>query len=357
MLSRRNGFEIVGALLAALIVGGTSGRRQEGESGPLDWRILSALEAAVGALGSRMHMMYVDAAAGLRLADDRLQTFIDLLVPSGAHTGGGDLKPLPESFRIQLHDVSVLQKKAEELADKATESVLKTTKLKALSRGVLQNDFWRYAPIARDVQPSDNASYSASYYEISEETSDRCITQLFTRIGCRALDGTCWETMTGGRHYGYALTHQILFLIIALKLNCTDVAEAYGQRFGQPPADSVLVSKCEQVAEEAQTLAEDGFRYFQRDLFLEDVVVCGFTDHEVFRNTTLMKTALSWQRGDGCFELRTRPRRRHRRRVKRKERTDEDGCSMHTTAVAAGALSTYLGILLRAELEGTQLLT
>lgn len=346
--------EMVAALLIVL-VGGSSGRRPE-EFVPLDRQILTALEATVDALGSRMHMMYVDSATGLRFADDRLQTFLDLLAPSG----DGVLKPLPESFKIHLHDVKVLQMKAEELADKAAEDVLKTTDLKTLSGGVLQNDFWRYAPIGRDAQPSDNASGSASQYQIFETTSDRCITQLFERTGCRALDSTCWEAMTGGRHHGYALTHQILFLIVALKLNCTDVTEAYSQRYGQPLADSILASKCDQVAAEAQTLAEDGFPYYQRDLFLEQVTVCGFTDHEVFRNTAFMKAALSWQRDDGCYELRTRPevpRRHHRRRAMRAEITDVDGCSMHTTSVAAGALSTYLGILLRAELAGVQLLT
>lgn len=350
--------EMVAALLIVL-VGGASGRQQE-ELVPLDWQILSALEATVDALGSRMHMMYVDGAVGLRFADDRLQTFLDLLAPSEAYTGDGVLKPLPESFKIRLHDVKVLQMKAEELADKAAEDVLKTTNLEMLSRGVLQNDFWRYAPIGRDAQPSDNASGSASQYQIFEATSDRCITQLFSRTGCRALDSTCWETMTGGRHHGYALTHQILFLTIALKLNCTDVTEAYGQHYGQPLADSILASKCDQVAGEAQTLADEGFSYYQRDLFLEQVTVCGFTDHDVFRNTAFMKAALSWQRDDGCYGLPTRtevPQRHHRRRAKREEKTDVDGCSMHTTAVAAGALSTYLGILLRAELAGVQLLT
>lgn len=60
--------EMVAALLIVL-VGGASGRQQE-ELVPLDWQILSALEATVDALGSRMHMMYVDGAVGLRFADD-----------------------------------------------------------------------------------------------------------------------------------------------------------------------------------------------------------------------------------------------------------------------------------------------
>ncbi|KAK8760625.1 hypothetical protein V5799_028106, partial [Amblyomma americanum] len=38
------------------------------EAAPLDRRILSALERAVEALGSRYEMMYVDAASGLRFA-------------------------------------------------------------------------------------------------------------------------------------------------------------------------------------------------------------------------------------------------------------------------------------------------
>ncbi|KAH6939497.1 hypothetical protein HPB50_018582 [Hyalomma asiaticum] len=126
------------------------------DAAPLDLRILEALEKLVDALGSRLPVMYVDAASGLYFA--------------------------------------------------------------GVSQGVLQHNFWTDPPLPAGVEPAENASGSAPHHDVNALTSDACITQVFSSSLCRDVNTTCWETMTGGRHNGYGLTHQVLFLTIALKV-------------------------------------------------------------------------------------------------------------------------------------------
>ncbi|KAL1422400.1 hypothetical protein MTO96_022270 [Rhipicephalus appendiculatus] len=255
-------------------------------------------------------MTYADSASGLYFAADRLQNVLNMINTS---TGNDSL----------------------------------------VSRGVLQHNFWTDPPIPTGVEPVENASGRAPHHNFSEEMSDSCMTQLFSSASCRGVNSTCWETMTGGKHSGYNLTHQVLFLTIAFKMNCTAVMERFSDFYGQPPAAQNLASKCARVAREAQAVAESDFPARKRDLFLEQVTVCGFLDGDVFKNTSFMEAALSWQREDGCFESwRHRKHRKHRRRAKREERVDDDGCSMHMTSMGAAALATWLGTLVRGELQG-----
>lgn len=331
--------------------------RDADHTDPLEVRILQALEELVNALGYRLRMTYVDAAAGFFFVGDRLQTILNMIQPRAENESLGASGQFPASFSVSVEEIKSLQRRARQFGDAAIELVLETTDLPILSRGILKHNFWTDTPIQAGVEPAENASGTAPYHEITEGASDECITQIFTSAHCRDVSRTCWETMTGGQHSGYRLTHQVLFLTIAFKMNCTGVMEEFSELYGQPSAARNLVSKCAQVADEAQSLAERGFPKHKRDLFFEQVTVCDFLDRDVFKNTSVMEAALSWQRSDGCFETwRHRRYRIHRRRVKREERVDDDGCSLHMTSVGAGALATWLGTLARAELQRQRLL-
>lgn len=327
------------------------GAQSTKENAPLDRRILSALERVVEALGSRPEMMYVDAASGLRFADDRLQAVLDLAESSRMDSAS---RLSSASSSVSMEEIERVRTRASELAALCSKKVFETTDLPILSRGVLRQGIWKGAPVPADVEPVDNASGSAPHHRIAETISDVCITQLFSSDLCRDLNSTCWEVMTGGQQTSYGLTHQVLFLWIALKLNCTDMLKNFSKLYDQPPADQNLVSKCSKVANEAQSKAQEGFSRSEKDLFLEQVTVCGFIDRSVFKDTPLMNEVLSWQRDDGCFPT---WRQRRRRRVKREERVDSDGCSMHTSSVGAAALATFLEIIARAEMSGKPLLT
>ncbi|KAL3201185.1 hypothetical protein MRX96_043045 [Rhipicephalus microplus] len=331
--------------------------KHDGDVLALDQRILQSLDGLVEALGSRLHLTYVDSATGLLFTTDRLQNVLNMVNAGAGNDSLSTLGQLPTSFNVTVSEIETLQRKTIRLGDTAIERVLHTTNIPILSRGVLRRNLWTDPPISAGVEPAENTSGVTSHHNLNENTSDACMTQLFTRGSCRGVNSTCWETMTGGNHSGYSLTHQVLFLTIAFKINCTAVMERFSEMYKQPPAAQNLASKCAAVAKEAQSVAESGFSARKRDLFLEQVTVCGFLDRDVFKNTSFIEAALSWQRDDGCLESwRHRKHRKHRRRVKREERVDDDGCSMHMTSVGAAALATWLGTLVRSELQGQRLL-
>ncbi|XP_037563190.1 UPF0764 protein C16orf89 homolog isoform X2 [Dermacentor silvarum] len=152
--------------------------------------------------------------------------------------------------------------------------------------------------------------------------------------------------MTGGHQHGYALTHQAIFLTVGIRLNCTAKLNDLARRHGQPPADWNLASKCERVADNAQLIVDENFPLRLRDLFMEQVAVCGFMDLPVFRDPSAMEDVLSWQRDDGCYVIENEPAASSLpQRIRREERKGKDQCSLHMTSVAAGALATYLQIL------------
>lgn len=115
---------------------------------------------------------------------------------------------------------------------------------------------------------------------------------------------------------------------------------------GQPRADWNLASKCARVADDAQLIMDENFPLSLRDLFMEQVAVCGFMDLSVFKNPSAIEDVLSWQRDDGCYVIENKPAASSLpQRVTREERKGKNQCSLHMTSVAAGALATYLQIL------------
>ncbi|XP_077512464.1 UPF0764 protein C16orf89 homolog isoform X1 [Amblyomma americanum] len=316
---------------------------------PLGARILSALEGAVDALATNMDSIYLDAALGLRVADDRLQ---ELISQASDNDDTGAYR-LSSGLGATVGDLRVLQQKTELLADTATRHVLGTKQgcaHETLAHGLLRKGLWKYAAAGDRRMPVDEEP-ELTAPDLVERASDDCIQQLFSAGHCADLNNTCWVAMTGGRQHGYALTHQAIFLTIGIRLNCTAKLNSLAVLHAQPPVGRNLASKCAQVADDAQLILDENFPLRLRDLFMEQGVVCGFMDLPVFKDASAMEAVLSWQRDDGCYvaEHDEPATNSNPKKVKREERKGKDGCSLHMTSVAAGALATYLHILYRAQ--------
>lgn len=314
---------------------------------PLDWRVLSALEGAVDALAANMDAVYLDAALGLRVADDRLQKLIDQASDSESNVTS---RPT-ERVHVTIEDIRAVQHKTSTLVDIATARVVgrqEASVRQTLARGLLLKGLWKDPPIAADAfraRTSDDEPELPAP-DVIEWVSDGCLQQLFASRNCSQLNDSCWVAMTGGHQHGYALTHQAIFLTVGIRLNCTAKLNDLARRHGQPPADWNLASKCERVADNAQLIVDENFPLRLRDLFMEQVAVCGFMDLPVFRDPSAMEDVLSWQRDDGCYVIENEPAASSLpQRIRREERKGKDQCSLHMTSVAAGALATYLQIL------------
>uniref|UniRef100_A0A182PCL5 ATP-dependent RNA helicase DHX36 n=1 Tax=Anopheles epiroticus TaxID=199890 RepID=A0A182PCL5_9DIPT len=98
------------------------------------------------------------------------------------------------------------------------------------------------------------------------------------------------------RSYGYHLTHKLLFYIVLSRQRFANVDRAFvadGQR-----------TLCEQILHESELVARFDFPDLFRDLFMEQVFLCAFTDAPLadFTNPAWLAAIVSWQNGEGCFK-------------------------------------------------------
>lgn len=139
----------------------------------------------------------------------------------------------------------------------------------------------------------------------------------------------CDEMMFGRRiDHGYLLTHRLLYLQIAAQLGC------YKSFFKKTRADY-----CTYILKEAKTNSILGFP--QRDIFLEQVALCGMEGFEEFFDAEWMDEVLSWQTKEGCHK-RGPELTNETFREDRSANYIAFGCTDHTTGLASAVLAIYL---------------
>ncbi|XP_035914620.1 UPF0764 protein C16orf89 homolog [Anopheles stephensi] len=96
------------------------------------------------------------------------------------------------------------------------------------------------------------------------------------------------------RSYGYHLTHKLLFYIVLGRQRFANVDRSFvanGQR-----------TLCEQILRESELIAGFDYPDLFRDLFMEQVFLCAFSDAPDFTNPGWLAAIVSWQNGEGCFK-------------------------------------------------------
>ncbi|XP_058435618.1 UPF0764 protein C16orf89 homolog isoform X6 [Marmota monax] len=184
----------------------------------------------------------------------------------------------------------------------------------------------------------------------SEESSDACLVQLLgtgnSSQPCRIPD-FCRTLMTQPNCSGYRLSHQLLFFLWARMQGCTEGLFHQSQHY-----ISVFCANMMELTRRAEAI---GYAYPTRDLFMENIMLCGISGFSDFYKLRWLEAILSWQRPwEGCFGKPAAkeedpptapPHRPHVLRVKRREKQFIDGCSCHSTAVAVAALGGFLYVL------------
>ncbi|XP_048645153.1 UPF0764 protein C16orf89 homolog isoform X3 [Marmota marmota marmota] len=184
----------------------------------------------------------------------------------------------------------------------------------------------------------------------SEESSDACLVQLLgtgdSSQPCRIPD-FCRTRVTQPNCSGYRLSHQLLFFLWARMRGCTEGLFHQSQHY-----ISVFCANMMELNRRAEAI---GYAYPTRDLFMENIMLCGISGFSDFYKLRWLEAILSWQRPwEGCFGKPAAkeedpptapPHRPHVLRVKRREKQFIDGCSCHSTAVAVAALGGFLYVL------------
>ncbi|XP_058435612.1 UPF0764 protein C16orf89 homolog isoform X4 [Marmota monax] len=140
----------------------------------------------------------------------------------------------------------------------------------------------------------------------SEESSDACLVQLLgtgnSSQPCRIPD-FCRTLMTQPNCSGYRLSHQLLFFLWARMQGCTEGLFHQSQHY-----ISVFCANMMELTRRAEAI---GYAYPTRDLFMENIMLCGISGFSDFYKLRWLEAILSWQRPwEGCFgkpgELRLR---------------------------------------------------
>ncbi|KAG8183792.1 hypothetical protein JTE90_002945 [Oedothorax gibbosus] len=285
------------------------------------YRALDALTRGLHYMEKAIKDVHIDAVFCVRLLEEQLQAF---------------LKFQPDVFKEIHFWVEGLRKRARRIADRGRNFIYKGKQSKStIALGFLLSPnkklLW---------YPSTSTSAEATVVPVPCKHSmhngtlaDSCFSQISTGGVC-PMSPSCikYSQATGLR--GYALTHQVLFWELMEARNCINKASLQLRR-----------EFCSNVLRDAKEAEMLNFPVSYRDLFMEQIGLCGIWGFRDFNKREWLDQILKWQRSSGCYDGEITsypctddlPTVTHTR-VKRTEKIMSDGCLAHKTAVALLAL-------------------
>ncbi|XP_060523388.1 UPF0764 protein C16orf89 homolog isoform X2 [Cylas formicarius] len=177
--------------------------------------------------------------------------------------------------------------------------------------------------------------------EVLAPNSDYCLEDLINATNpgipkkC-CIKRQCYDTYFGDiSGVGYTLTHKLLLLQLAKRLSCMS-GKLY--TFRATTICGLIVSEVYSI--DYYNMLDDTF-----DLFLEQVLLCGYEGFlEVFQNKWLY-FILKSQRSEGCFSAILTDRLKTR--MKKDMTCFKDGCNDHTTGLGTAVLAMYYNYIVK----------
>ncbi|XP_028403279.1 UPF0764 protein C16orf89 homolog [Dendronephthya gigantea] len=179
-------------------------------------------------------------------------------------------------------------------------------------------------------------------------TSDHCISLLLKDkdgYGLCNITDSCWQFETQKYVDGYTPTHQVLYFLFGLSESCGDAIKKKFQGTGFNDTQEFLLELCENILQTAEQLwQDDNVLEYEKDLFMEQSLVCSLAGYEDFLNERYLNTILKWQIGVGCFGTKVHAKQSTRtlRKPRYAEKLFKDGCLNHETGVAVALLAQYI---------------
>ncbi|EUB62713.1 UPF0764 protein C16orf89 -like protein [Echinococcus granulosus] len=226
---------------------------------------------------------------------------------------------------------------------------------------LLNAELWRFILPTRHFETLPTTDMNSIFTDdnISEVLSDHCLlefTQHDSHPQC-AISRECFANMNADNHTSYSLTHQILYYLVGIGARCDlqliDLAGA------EPHVESVeqkMAQFCAKIDSEARTLAKNDFPKEARDLFMEQVGMCGVAGFTQIARPEWLDRIVTWQNPhSGCYHrfrgenfdpenfnpLRYGNYRKRSESWMRGGKSAEEACFSHRTAVALIALAAF----------------
>uniref|UniRef100_A0A8C9PCX8 Uncharacterized protein n=1 Tax=Spermophilus dauricus TaxID=99837 RepID=A0A8C9PCX8_SPEDA len=245
--------------------------------------ILSALERATLFLEERLPGVNLDGVVGFRVLE---------AAPSGETHPAENY--LSECITRQLADkLAALLRRSIFYLELSDPRYLREF------RPSLQPGFWKLPRTWTHTNTSLVYPVLEPEDSFSEESSDACLVQLLgtgwvnSSQPCRIPD-FCRTLVTQPNCSGYRLSHQLLFFLWARMQGCTEGLFHQSQHY-----ISVFCANMMELNWRAEAI---GYAYPTRDLFMENIMLCGISGFSDFYKLRWLEAILSWQRPwEGCF--------------------------------------------------------
>ncbi|XP_037669949.1 UPF0764 protein C16orf89 homolog isoform X2 [Choloepus didactylus] len=253
---------------------------------PIAGLVLSAVERATVFLEARLPELKLDCVVGFRVLEAQLK---------GAQEAWAR-EPLLQPLRLRTG------KLAEKLATLLHRSIfyLKQSDPKYLRefQPIVQPGFWK--PPRAWTRTNASLVYPEFDPEdsFSEERSDLCLVQMLgtgTEGGppCRLSD-FCRTLMTTPGCSGYCLSHQLLFFLSARLKGCERGLFCRSQHY--------MDLFCANMMDLNRRAEAIRYAYPIRDIFMENIMLCGISGFSDFYKLQWLQAILSWQEPrEGCF--------------------------------------------------------
>ncbi|RUS79129.1 hypothetical protein EGW08_013107, partial [Elysia chlorotica] len=318
---------------------------------------LDGLDKSMSFFQTELKNINLDAVIGTRIVQASLKVLLERLLRLDLL----DSVPAPVIAHIKtLRDV------AGEVSDLATPYIA-VNEPDYYNRigAILKEDLFAIDYASRDLMKGAPIWEYRRKEAMEEYNSDLCLSEVFRTcsVGQCHISNKCWQRMTKYGYNRYSLSHQIFYLEIAEKSGCGREIQRQIFLHQQPSLPVLYNTYCANMLAEANLIADNNFPAKQQDLFMEQGALCGMLGFREFFNSDWLIKILSWQDPqDGCYRWDGWPQeidevsdlvvnKQYRRRHKREERRDSNGCLCHRTAVAASALSQYVRFILEVWME------
>ncbi|XP_029141661.1 UPF0764 protein C16orf89 homolog [Protobothrops mucrosquamatus] len=289
--------------------------------------IISALEKAVTFLGEKHDKINIDAVLGYTVLEAHLKTVLERWLWR------------PE-LTLEWQRIQLLKQKLLTFIEEATQDVEKQDPVfhKAFAP-VLKPGFWKVPREWRKINESIPYSLTSGPC-LDYKKSDFCLSAV---LGTQEDADVCWipddctSLMINTHCYGYSLSHQLFYFLFAKMQSCPNSLFQNSQYY-----ENVF---CDLMMQANRNLEKNNLIDNFGDVFTENIMFCGLAGFSDFFQTSWLDCILSWQKQEnGCFWMYTSSNDggQVRRRTKRSEKLIEGVCSSHNTAVAVGALGSFL---------------
>ena len=243
----------------------------------------------------------MDSLLGLRVAEGILRKI--LVDNKDGKPESGKKKPIPLIRKMYMNIKDISEKSLPIVRDYNMQVFLKFQKI-ILKPWQLFNQFQRLDLKNMKKRPLKNVIFDGP-------TSDHCISLLLEDkdgyTSCNITD-FCWQFETQQDLDGYAATHQVLYFLFGQIEGCANAFKSMFEKSSlKKGAQDFLHEICGNILQSAEELWQaSNLLEIEKDLFMEQTLVCSLAGYEDFLNERYFDMILGWQTNVGCFGTQVR---------------------------------------------------